>query len=172
MGGRSMSDKNTSSPAAEKRLAPGTRAFSVFLLVFAGYFFFESVQIYQEYPSFSGPGFFPLCVSGLMICLVIADFIGKLKIKSAEVHGGFVQRVVATWLYVFPKDSFIFLLMSIAYYLLLLAGVPFLPASVIFLISSMCYMIRNSILKNIIYTVVLMAAIYAIFVLVFKVSLP
>lgn len=167
-----MSDKNTSNSASEKRLAPGTRLFSVFLLVFAGYFFFQSIEIYQEYPGFSGPGFFPLCVSGLMICLVVIDFIGKLKVKSAEMQGGVFQRIAATWLYVFPRDSFIFLVMSIVYYLLLLAGVPFLVASTLFLMSSMCYMIRNSIIKNVIYTVVLMAAIYAIFVLVFKVSLP
>ena len=167
-----MSNENTNAAKSEKRLPPGGRIFPVFLLIFAGFFFLESLEIYQDYPEFSGPGFFPLCVSGLMILLTIVDFIQNLKVKTATQDKDMAQKVRDTWLYVFPKDSFIFLVMAIVYYLLLLAGLPFLPASVVFLMGSMCYMIPHSVIKNAIYTVVLLAAIYAIFVVVFKVSLP
>ena len=82
------------------------------------------------------------------------------------------RKLIDTFKYVFPKESFIFLLICIAYFVLLVLGVPFMIASVLFLMGSMCYMIPHNIVKNAIYTVVLLVAIYLIFVLVFKVSLP
>ena len=167
-----MSDHKQKNTKGAKFLNPGQRFFTVFLLAFAGFFLWQSIDILHQYPKVSGPAFFPLCISGLMIFLVILDFVKSLKIPAIDAGVPLDRKLIDTFKYVFPKESFIFLLICIAYFVLLVLGVPFMIASVLFLMGSMCYMIPHNIVKNAIYTVVLLVAIYLIFVLVFKVSLP
>ena len=104
--------------------------------------------------------------------MTVVDFLQNLKCRSENQGKPLGQQAWDGLRHLFPRDSLIFLLMSIAYYALLIFGVPFLLASVLFLMGSMCYLIPHNMVKNAVYTAVLMAAIYAIFVLVFKVTLP
>jgi len=157
---------------AEKLLQPGGRVLSLMFLAFGLVFFIQSVQLFQKNASISGYATFPLIVSTLLLILTVIDYIQNLKIKSEIAELSITQKIGRVLCFIFPRDTLIFLLMSISYFLLLLFGVPFIVASLIFLMATMNYLIPHQFLKNTVYAVILMAAIYAIFVLVFKVTLP
>lgn len=156
----------------EKTIPPGGRLITVFFLIFGGVFLQQSLALRARDPSLSGSATFPLAISVLLLMLTAVDFLENRKLRSENQGKPLGRQVLDGLRHLFPRDSLIFLLMSIAYYVLLVFGVPFLLASVLFLMASMCYLIPHNIVKNAVYTAVLMAAIYAIFVLVFKVTLP
>lgn len=168
---------NNETPAAvvekkEELLKPGARVIPILLILFAAVFFIESLTIYQKDPSLSGSATFPLLVSGIMLVLCISDLIEKL-VKKTEVSGlPFKERAVAFIRYLMPLRCFVFLLMSVGYYILLRLGLGFIISSLIYLIASMCYLMRGSIKKNILYSVICVAALYLIFKVIFKVFLP
>ncbi len=164
-------------PAEEEKkketLVPGGRYLSTILfLLFGVVFFVQSVQMFIDDPRPQGYGTFPMIVSGLLIVLTIIDFIEKTQIKSSIAGLSFKDKFVAIIKFLFPINSFVFLLMSVAFYVAIELGCPFLIAAPVFLLGSMCYLIPHNIVKNLIYTAVIIAAIYAIFTLLFKVSLP
>lgn len=156
----------------EKSIPPGGRLVTVFFLIFGGVFLQQSLALWARDPAPSGSATFPLAISVLLLALTVVDFLQNLKRRSENQGKPLGQQAWDGLRHLFPRDSLIFLLMSIAYYALLIFGVPFLLASVLFLMGSMCYLIPHNVVKNAVYTAVLMAAIYAIFVLVFKVTLP
>lgn len=156
----------------EKTIPPGGRLVTVFFLIFGGVFLQQSLALWARDPAPSGSATFPLAISVLLLALTVVDFLQNLKCRSENQGKPLGQQAWDGLRHLFPRDSLIFLLMSIAYYALLIFGVPFLLASVLFLMGSMCYLIPHNMVKNAVYTAVLMAAIYAIFVLVFKVTLP
>lgn len=167
-----MNEKKNIDSKSEEKLPPGGHTSSLLFLAIGVIFFVQSLQLYQKDPSPSGAGTFPMIISGLLIVLTVIDFLQKLKQKT-EVSGlPAGEKLSVTLKYLFPKDSLVFLLMSIAFYLTLEFGVSFMIASPIFLLISMCYLIPHSFVKNLIYTVVSCAAIYVIFTMLFKVSLP
>ena len=154
-------------------LVPGGLFVStVLFLLFGVVFFVQSVQMFMDDPRPQGHGTFPMIVSGLLIVLTIIDFIQKTQIKSSIAGLSFKEKFIAIIKFLFPINSFVFLLMSIAFYVAIELGVPFLVAAPVFLMASMCYLIPHNIVKNLIYTAVIIGAIYAIFALLFKVTLP
>ena len=161
-------------PAAEKkeRLKPGTRMISVFFLVFAGVFLWQSIGLYREDPTLAGYSTFPLIVSGFLFFLGVIDLIQNLRKESKSDGKGIWERGREMGRYLFPKDGVVFLLLTVAYYLMLEFGVGFVASSFLFLLLSMCYLIPKSFNKNLVYTIVCVAALYLIFKVIFKVFLP
>ena len=167
----SMADREMADDP-KKVLAPGARIFSVVLFVFALFFFAQSLTIYLANPGLSGPGIFPLVISGGMMILVVIDFIKDLKKPSENTKRAVYDQLKAVRAYIVPKETVVFLASSVAYYLLLQLGVPFLLASLFFLMGGMCYLIPHSVKKNALYSVALLAAVYIIFTQIFKIRLP
>lgn len=156
----------------EQMLPPAGRISTLLFLTVGLVFFVQSLKLFQKDPSPSGYGIFPLIVSGLLLILTVIDYIQKLKIKS-ELDGlPMKEKVTTTLKYLFPVNSVVFLLMSICFYIAITLGVPFMVAATVFLMISMCYLIPHAFVKNLIYTAVIMVTIYAIFAILFKVSLP
>lgn len=167
-----MDEKKKNDQKEKEKLPPGGYASSLLFLLIGIVFFVQSIQLYQKDPSPSGSGTFPLIVSVTLIILTVIDFVQKMKVKT-EVSGMAIkEKIITTLKYIFPKDSLVFLLMSIAFYLVLEFGVSFIIAAPIFLLVSMCYLIPHSFVKNLLYTAVSCIAIYVIFTMLFKVSLP
>ena len=164
--------KEEGATQAKEATPPGFRLASVLFFTFGGVFFWQSLLLFKKDPTLTGYASFPLLVSSLLLLLTIVDLIGKFKVKSATAGLPFKERVIKTLKYALPADTLILLGMSVVYYVLLLLGVGFLISSAIFLMGSMCYMIPKSIVKNAIFTVILLAAIYLIFTVLFRVSLP
>ena len=165
-------DERETAEDEKKVLATGARGFSLFLLAFGVFFLYHSLKLQKKSPGPTGPAVFPIFLSVSLIILVIVDFLKALKkpVKNAGVPLG--QKVRETLQYLFPTRSTVFIAISILYYVLLVLGVPFLVASALFLMGTMCYLIRKSVLKNLLYTAVLLGAIYLIFTMVFKITLP
>ena len=113
----------------EQRLPPAGRISTLLFLTVGLIFFVQSLQLFLEDPSPSGYGIFPLLVSGLLLILTVVDYIQKLKIKS-ELDGlPMKEKVTITIKYLFPVNSVIFLFMSIAFYIAITLGVPFMVAA-------------------------------------------
>lgn len=156
----------------EELLSPAGRVSTLLFLTVGLVFFVQSLQLYQKDPSPSGSAMFPLLVSGLLLILTVVDFVQKLRVKSELSGLSLREKFLATVKYLFPINSLVFLFMSIGFYIVITLGVPFLIAATAFLMLSMCYLIPHAFLKNLVYTAVIMAAIYVIFALLFQVSLP
>ncbi len=156
----------------EEMLAPGGRISTLLFLVVGLVFFIQSLQLLQKDSSPSGYAMFPLLISGLLLVLTVIDFIQKMKVKSELDRMPLKEKISVTFKYLFPVNSLIFLFISIAFYIVIELGVPFMVASAVFLMVSMCFLIPHAFFKNLIYTVVIMAAIYVVFAVLFKVSLP
>lgn len=156
----------------EQKLPPAGRISTLLFLTVGLVFFVQSLALFTEDPSPSGYGVFPLLVSGLLLILTVIDYIQKLKIKS-ELDGlPMKEKVFITVKYLFPINSLVFLFMSIGFYIAITLGVPFMVAATVFLMVSMCYLIPHAVIKNLIYTAVIMVTIYVVFSVLFKVTLP
>lgn len=157
----------------QEALVPGARILSSLLFVlFGGVFLWQSILLYKKDSSITGAAMFPLAISILLLILTVIDFAQKMRVPSELDALGVKDKIIQTILYLFPKDSLVFLLFSIAFYVAMVFGVPFLIAATVFLLASMCYLIPHEIKKNLIFTVIIIAVIYLIFTVVFKVSLP
>lgn len=162
-------------PKAEEqkaKIVPGGRLATLLFVLIGGMFFWQSLLLYKKNPAVTGYAMFPLIVSGLLLLLTAIDYFQTLKIPSEADGLPVKEKIVVIAKYLFPKDSLVFLLISIAFYVVMLLGVPFMIAATVFLLGSMCYLIPHDFKKNLLYTAIIMAAVYAIFTLLFKVSLP
>lgn len=164
--------EQTQEKQKEEMLSPAGRMSTLLFLIVGLVFFVKSLELYQKDSSPSGSAMFPLLVSGLLLILTVIDFVQKLKIKSELTGLPLKEKFTVTIKYLFPINSLVFLFMSIGFYIAVSLGMPFMIAATVFLMLSMCYLIPHAFLKNLIYTAVIMTAIYVIFTMLFKVSLP
>jgi len=156
----------------EEQLAPGGKAFAFILLLIEVFFLYESIKLFQKYPKFSSIGFFPLVLCVFLILLSIADILENRKQASRNKGKSLLIQAWESIKYLLPKDNVIFILMIFGYMMALYFGVSFLPSSVVFLLASMCFLIRGDVIKNILYTGIIMASIMLVFKVVFLVPLP
>ena len=164
-------------PEQAKKPAAGTqksgaKMVSVLFIVFAGVFLWQSLGLYQDDPSLTGPSIFPLSVSAFLLLMGIIDLIQNIRKGSSQNKGNFFEQAKNTIQYLLPKNGLVFLGMSIAYLLMLALGIGFIISSCVFLMCSMCYLIPKQIAKNAMYTVLCVAILYIIFKVIFKVFLP
>lgn len=155
----------------KESLKPGERAFSLFLLALTLWEISEAVKMCLKKPGLSSYGALPLGLGIIMlICLLKIIFVEDLKkISEKRTMSKTVLDAIA---FAFPKDIAIFIGMMLIYFIALLFGIGFMICTPIFLFVSMCYMMPHENTKNALFTVILVVAIYVIFKLIFKVTLP
>lgn len=155
----------------KETLKPGERAFSLALLASNIWEISEAFKMCAKKPGLSSYGALPMGLGIIMLlCLCKIIFLEDLKKDSEKKPAGksFLDAVS----YAFPKDIAVFIGMMLLYFAALLMGLGFLIATPVFLFVSMCYMMPRDPVKNGIFTIVLVAAIYIIFKMLFKVTLP
>lgn len=59
--------KNTDPSPEEKPFRSGEKGFAVFWLLFGGYFFYQSMKLYQKYPGLDSCAAVPLFVTGVIV---------------------------------------------------------------------------------------------------------
>jgi hypothetical protein len=156
----------------EKKTKPGEKGFSVLLLILGIFIIKESLGMYRNAPELQGYGTVPLCCGVLITVFALIIIVMNMFHKS-EISGlPFKSQAVAIVKHLFSLDVLIMLLIIVAYCVLMAFGVPFVVASPVFLWCAMTYLERSNYLKNIIFTVIVMAFVLLVFKVGFGVVLP
>lgn len=156
----------------EKKTKPGEKGFPVLLLIVGIYITKESFKMYKRAPELSGYGTVPLFCGILMTVLAAIIIITNMFHKS-EVSGlPMKEQAVAVIKHLFSLDVLVMLALIIAYCVSMAFGAPFIVASPLFLWIAMSYLERGNYVKNIIYTVIVMAFVILVFEVGFSVVLP
>ena len=96
--------KNTDPSPEEKPFRSGEKGFAVFWLLFGGYFFYQSMKLYQKYPGLDSCAAVPLFVTGVsVVCALIILLIDRKK--PSESSGKAAGEVFKATLHtMFPLD--------------------------------------------------------------------
>lgn len=143
---------------------PGERAFSVLLLAASLLLLYLAYRI-SGFSSVSSPGVFPMAAAAVMVVSLVVVLLGERGAKAATVGpAAFFRRVTPPVL--------LATVALMAALMLLIEPAGFLPAAGGFLFASMLVLQRGQPLRAALVSAVSLAAIYAVFRLVFKVVLP
>lgn len=156
----------------DNKFKPGEKGFAGLLLLFGLYFFYESVKLYKLDPRPSAYGAVPMFVSGLISVFSLAVIISDRN-KKSETEGMILnKKIIKTFEYAVPKDVLVILVLIALYCMALYMGFGFIPVTSGFLWLAMCYLMKKSYAKNILWTLCCMVFIIVVFKYLFKVVLP
>ncbi len=156
----------------DKRRKPGELGFYMILLIICVFFMVESIQLYIEAASISSYGTLPLLLSVFMVVLLLKILYDTWRLPKEEGEKTMRQKAAAGISHVFTKETAFFSILIAAYCVALYLGLGFIPCTAVFLFASMQFFMPKETLMNIVYTVVIVAAVYIIFDMIFKISLP
>ena len=156
----------------ENPFQPGEKGFAFFLLIFGGFFFYQSILMYQQAPGASSYAAVPLFVSGLIVVFSIAIIISDWK-KASKNHGlSFGEVVKQTMKYILPMDVLVIVIFILLYCMALYLSLGFVYVTPVFLWAGMSYLMRKNYVKNLLLTGLCMAFILLVFSYMFSVVLP
>ncbi|MCB2100731.1 MAG: tripartite tricarboxylate transporter TctB family protein [Rhodobacterales bacterium] len=152
-----------------RKKRPGEGTFGILALVLSLGFAWQSYEI-AGFSALSSPGAFPMAASAIM---VVASLIIVLKNRRLPTlaEGGFGAAARAFWRSVSPPVVLAFIAFILVYSALL-DGLGFLPSSFLFLLAAIHYLHRGSARFSFIVALLSLAAVYAVFRLIFTVVLP
>ena len=146
-------------------LRPGEKIFSILLVLFSGFLFFESYKI-SQFKSLVTSGAMPMFASTLMFASSIFILINTFSKNKTLKQNSF--QVIK---YLFPLRFILFVLL-IFLYTFVIQYLGFLLASGIFLFISVWSLWEKGALPAILISLSSIASIYLLFRIVFKVILP
>ena len=146
-------------------LRPGEKIFSILLVLFSGFLFFESYKI-SQFKSLVTSGAMPMFASTLMFVSSIFILINTFSKNKTLKQNSF--QVIK---YLFPLRFILFVLL-IFLYTFVIQYLGFLLASGIFLFISVWSLWEKGPLPAILISLSSIAIIYLLFRIVFKVILP
>lgn len=146
-------------------LRPGEKIFSILLVLFSGFLFFESYKI-SQFKSLVTSGAMPMFASTLMFVSSIFILINTFSKNKTLKQNSF--QVIK---YLFPLRFILFVLL-IFLYTFVIQYLGFLLASGIFLFISVWSLWEKGSLPAILISLSSIATIYLLFRIVFKVILP
>jgi hypothetical protein len=146
-------------------LRPGEKIFSILLVLFSGFLFFESYKI-SQFKSLVTSGAMPMFASTLMFVSSIFILINTFSKNKTLKQNSF--QVIK---YLFPLRFILFVLL-IFLYTFVIQYLGFLLASGIFLFISVWSLWEKGPLPAILISLSSIATIYLLFRIVFKVILP
>lgn len=173
---------------AEAPFKSGEKGFAVFWLLFGGFFFTQSLQLYQKHPGLDSCAALPLFVTGVIVLCSIINLIGD-RAKPSDSQGRSPSQVVRQTLQVmFPADVVSMMALLLLYCLALNAKLGFYPTTVVFLWVSMSWYMRKGFYsrqngfdkkaflkiaaKNLLWTAISILFILVVFTFLFNVVLP
>lgn len=155
------------------KIKPGEKSFSFVILVFSIIALIESVKLFNSDPTSSSAGALPLFLSGIMLIFTLKIILLEDRKTGSENESiDRKEQFICAVQYIFPKDIVVMFVFTSIYCLLLISGFGFEISTILFLIASMTYLMGGQIVKNVIYTAILMVFILIVFQTVFKVILP
>ena len=146
-------------------LRPGEKIFSILLVLFSGFLFFESYKI-SQFKSLVTSGAMPMFASTLMFVSSIFILINTFSKNKTLKQNSF--QVIK---YLFPLRFILFVLL-IFLYTFVIQYLGFLLASGIFLFITVWSLCEKGPLPAILISLSSIATIYLLFRIVFKVILP
>lgn len=156
----------------EKKTKPGEKIFPVLLLILGLYVTRESWRMYQNAPELQGYGTVPLfcgaAVTILAVVIIFSNFFKKSELAGASPK----EKVVAMVRHLFSFDVMVMTALILVYCIVLGLGVPFIAASPVFLWASMSFLARGNLVKNLLYTLIVMVFVILVFKVGFSVVLP
>ena len=155
-----------------KKLKPGERGFSIFLLVAGLFMLYESVKMFLKDPKLISHGGFPLILSVLLV--IFAGYI-IFNDRNSKIEGSNQnkkKKILNVKDYLFPSTVTALMFFMIFYCIALYINLGFELSTTVFLIVSFCFFRRNQHMKNILYTFFTMASILLIFKYGFSILLP
>lgn len=168
-------ESTTPTVAQEYPLHEGEKAFQVILFLTGLLAFGLSFNLLGEVtgPKISSAAALPLFVSGSWTLLALQVIWENRNLKTPLSDSKDSSKNIKIALnYAMPKDTLVLIGCIIGYCVLLYAGLNFYIATAIFLWGGMCYLHRASVVKNGLYTVMILAFIYGVFELLFGVVFP
>ncbi len=155
------------------KIKPGEKAFSFIILIFSILALIESIRLFKSDPTSSSAGALPLFLSSIMLIFTLKIILLEDRKTGSENESiDRKEQFISAVQYIFPKDILVMFVFTLIYCLLLILGLGFVISTILFLIASMTYLMRGQIVKNVIYTAILMVFILIVFQTVFKVILP
>lgn len=171
----------------QKPFRSGEKGFAIFWLLFGGFFFYQSVLLYQKHPGLDSCAAIPLFVTGVVVvCSLIILFIDRKA--PSESTGKPAGAVLKNTLYtMFPIDVVVTMVLILLYCVALNVGLGFYLSTCIFLWVAMTWFMRKQYrmekvidgkalvkvaLKNVLWTGVCILFILVVFTYLFKVVLP
>lgn len=142
---------------------PGEKGFAVLLLVFSLLVLFQAYGI-SGFTSVSSPGVFPMAAATVMVVSIAAVILKDRRWAAAAVSGTFLRRVT-------PPTLIVILALMVGL-MMLLEPAGFLVAAGAFLFAAILFLQAGRPVRAGLISVVALAAIYAVFRLVFQVVLP
>jgi len=157
-------------------LKPGEKFFSIFFLIISLWAFVESLKMFINAPSASSYGALPMITSGIMVlCMLKVIFIEDLRKKSINHVGSFSEKVRLAAKYILSWDVLLFIVLIIAYTVLLFIGAGFILSSAVFMLSCMFYLMprdKKNMITNVVTTIALLGFLYLAFKVAFRIVLP
>lgn len=160
----------------KKKTKPGEKGFPVLLLLLGIFITSESWKMYQKAPELQGYGTVPLICGALLTILSLLNILTDLRMTS-EIKGlALKDKAVAIVKHLLSPDVLIMALFIIIYCIAMSLGLMFEVASMIFLWGSMMVFHhgegKKSILKNLIYSALVLLFVIVVFHVGFHVVLP
>jgi hypothetical protein len=156
----------------EVRLKPGAKLVPVATLFVGLLSLPEAIKLLKSDSALNGSGFFPVLICAVIMLLSIVEIIKESKQRSESADRPLKERIVAAIRYLLPRDVLFMIVLVILYCVALGLGAGFAISTTVFLLASMMFYIRNKLLKNVVYTAVIMVAVIVVFKMVFSVVLP
>lgn len=155
-------------------LAPGEKVFAYILLIlglFSVYLSWDLWNKVTETKKMTSAAAVPLIVSILWVVLTAFIIFSERKM-TAGTTGTVLERIKTTVAYILPVDFVVMFLGTIAYCITLYLGLGFYITTPLYLYASICYLQKKDLLKNILWTAIIMAFIFLLFDKLFGVVVP
>nr|WP_312579007.1 tripartite tricarboxylate transporter TctB family protein [Sedimentibacter sp.] len=156
-----------------EKTKPGEIGFSIILLCVGIGALIESIKMFLKDPTASSFGALPLFLSVVIVFFMLKIILFEDRKSGSENDNlSFKEKVKLSVNHAFTKDVLIVFFMLVCYCLMLFLNLGFNISTTIFLFVSMCYLMGGKYIKNIIFTVAIMAFILILFKTIFQVILP
>ncbi len=156
-----------------EKTKPGEIGFSIIILCIGIGALIESIKMFLKDPTPSSFGALPLFLSVVIVFFMLKIILFEDRKTGSESDNlNFKEKVKSAVNHAFTKDILIIFFMLVCYCIMLLLNLGFNISTTIFLFVSMCYLMGGKYVKNIIFTVVIMAFILILFKTIFQVILP
>lgn len=152
-----------------RRRAPGEGAFGIIMLIASLIIAWQAYRI-SGFEALSSPGAFPMAAAAAMVAGSLVVVIRDFRQRPAE-RAALADKARAFSAEITPSVVVIFA-GFVAGYAAILDTLGFLPASFLFLLAAIQFLHRGSVALTLGVSLAALAAIYAVFRLVFTVVLP
>jgi len=155
-----------------KKLEKGERFFLWLMVIFSLFWLWQSILVLLKDVGIATGGAFPVACSGVMLIMSLLSIFEIRKRENAfESKLPIVQKLKETIVWLLPPRV-VLMMLYVLVYALLLKPIGFILSTFLFLAGGMITLHTKQPVKSLIVSAGMVAFIYVIFQLIFKVRLP